>query len=72
MCEKVLIEEITLLRLPEVLSILPISKSHFLQKVKDGVFPRGIKIGPRTTAWKLKDIAALIKELESKSGEEAV
>jgi predicted DNA-binding transcriptional regulator AlpA len=49
------------LRLPQVLSLVPISKSAWREGCKTGRFPKPVKLGPRTTAWKAEDIAALVK-----------
>lgn len=49
-----------LLRLPEVLKIIPVSKSTWWAGVKTGRFPKPIKLGPRTTAWRESDIRALM------------
>jgi predicted DNA-binding transcriptional regulator AlpA len=51
------------LRLPQVLNLVPISKSAWWEGCKTGRFPRPVKLGPRTTAWKAEDIAALVKQL---------
>ena len=51
------------LRLPQVLNIVPISKSAWWEGCKTGRFPKPVKLGPRTTAWKAEDIAALVKQL---------
>jgi predicted DNA-binding transcriptional regulator AlpA len=51
------------LRLPQVLHIAPISKSAWWEGCKTGRFPKPVKLGPRTTAWKAEDIAALVKQL---------
>jgi predicted DNA-binding transcriptional regulator AlpA len=51
------------LRLPQVLALLPISKSSWWEGCKEGRFPKPVKLGPRTTAWKAEDIAALVKTL---------
>jgi predicted DNA-binding transcriptional regulator AlpA len=51
------------LRLPQVLSFVPISKSAWWEGCKTGRFPKPVKLGPRTTAWKAEDIAALVKQL---------
>ena len=51
------------LRLPQVLHIVPISKSAWWEGCKNGRFPKPVKLGPRTTAWKAEDIAALVKQL---------
>ena len=51
------------LRLPQVLHFVPVSKSAWWEGCKTGRFPKPIKLGPRTTAWKAEDIAALVKQL---------
>lgn len=48
-------------RLPQILTIFPVSKSTWWQGVKDGRFPPGVKLGPRTTAWRVEDIRRLIE-----------
>lgn len=58
------------LRLPQVLTIIPISKSAWWQGCKDGRYPKPIKLGPRTTVWRSADIAALVRRLSSQSGTE--
>lgn len=47
-------------RLPQVLHVLGIGKTSFWDGVKTGRFPAPVKLGPRTTAWKVEDIRALI------------
>ena len=51
-----------LIRLKEVLKLIPVSKSMWWLGVKKGRFPKPVKLGPRTTAWKLSDILKLIEE----------
>ena len=51
------------LRLPQVLRLVPVGRSSWWRGVKAGRYPRGIKIAPRTTAWKTADILALLAEL---------
>lgn len=55
------------LRLPQILEIIPVSKSAWWQGCKDGRFPKPVKLGPKTTAWKAEDIAALIERIGSPS-----
>ncbi len=50
-------------RLPTVLSKIPVSRSSWWQGIKDGRYPAGIKIGPRTTAWLQSDIEDLCSRL---------
>jgi predicted DNA-binding transcriptional regulator AlpA len=49
-------------RLAQILTIIPISKSSWWQGVKDGRFPKPIKLGPRTTVWRVEDIQSLLRE----------
>jgi prophage regulatory protein len=39
---------------------IPVSKSTWWAGVKSGRFPQPIKLGPRTTAWRVEDIQELI------------
>lgn len=40
---------------------IPVSKSTWWQGVKDGRFPRPLKLGPRTTVWRAEEIRALFE-----------
>jgi prophage regulatory protein len=48
---------------PPIPALIPVGKSTWWQGVKDGRFPKPIKLGPRTTAWRVEDILALIASL---------
>lgn len=49
-------------RLKDVLSVVPVSKSSWWAGVREGRFPRPTKkFGPRITAWDVKDIRALLE-----------
>lgn len=50
-------------RLPQILAVIPISKSQFWLGVKNGRFPRPIKLGVKTTVWRVEDIRELIDRL---------
>ena len=43
--------------------IIPVSKSTWWAGVASGKFPKPVKLGPATTAWRAEDIQALVKEL---------
>ena len=45
-----------LLRLPEVLSIIPVSRSSWYDGMQTGRYPAPVKIGPRAVAWRSADI----------------
>jgi predicted DNA-binding transcriptional regulator AlpA len=47
-------------RLPQVLSVIPVSKSAWWAGIKSGKFPKSVKLGHRTTAWRVEDIRDLI------------
>jgi prophage regulatory protein len=52
-----------LLRLSQIIpGILPVSKSHFWQGVKDGRYPQPVKLSTRVTTWRESDILALVKK----------
>ena len=48
-------------RLPQILHVLGISASAWWQGVKDGKYPQPVKLGPRTTVWRVEEIRALIR-----------
>lgn len=51
-------------RLCNILQLIPISKSSWWAGVKSGKYPQPVKLGPRTTAWKVEDIRALIEAIK--------
>lgn len=57
-----------LLRLHQVLEIIPVGKSSWWKGVREGKYPQPVKLGQRTTCWRLSDIERLIKELGKETG----
>ena len=53
------------LRLSQVLEVFPVSKSTWWHGVKVGRFPQSVKLGPRTTAWRIEDIQKLLDEVSN-------
>jgi len=51
------------LRLPQVLAVIPISRSAWWQGVREGRYPPSIRLSPRCTAWRCEDIIELIERL---------
>ena len=43
-------------------AIIPISKSSWWAGVKEGRFPQPIKLGKRTTVWRVEDIRLLFEK----------
>jgi prophage regulatory protein len=41
---------------------IPVGRSTWWAGVKTGRFPKPVKLGPRTTAWKVEDIRSLIEK----------
>lgn len=53
-----------LVRLSQILAPagpIPVSKSTWWQGVKDGRFPQPLKLGPRTTVWRVEEVRALFE-----------
>lgn len=56
------------LRLPQIIGdkkhnlppIIPVSKSAWWEGCRTGKYPTPLKLGPRTTVWRVEDIRALI------------
>ncbi|MGZ7049248.1 MAG: helix-turn-helix transcriptional regulator [Methanobacterium sp.] len=46
-------------------AVIPISRTSFLNGVKSGIYPQPVKLGERTTAWKVQDIRDLIERLNN-------
>ena len=57
------LDNAALLRLPQVLNLIPVSRSAWWAGCKNGRYPKPVKIGPRTTAWRAEDIRALPRKL---------
>jgi prophage regulatory protein len=45
---------------PPIAPIIPVGKSTWWAGVKSGRFPKPVKLGPRTTAWRVNEIRKLI------------
>ncbi len=54
-------------RLPQVLAVIPISKSQFWLGVKNGRFPQPIKLRAKTTTWRVEDIRDFIARLSQQA-----
>ncbi|MEZ2346870.1 helix-turn-helix transcriptional regulator [Terriglobus sp. RCC_193] len=63
--------ETGLLRLPQIIgnpkkgipALIPVSKSAWWAGIKDGRYPKGVHLGPRTTAWTVESVRALIESV---------
>ncbi len=56
----------TLLRLKDVLAIYPISRTSFYDGMKLGLYPKPLRLGKKTVAWRAQEIEAAIDALNKK------
>lgn len=47
---------------PPVIPIIPVGNTTWWEGVKSGRFPKPIKLGPRTTVWRVEDIQCLLEK----------
>ena len=55
------IPPITLMRIPQILKVMPVSKSKFWLMVQKGEFPKPIKIG-RSSFWTIEQVQSFIRD----------
>jgi len=53
--------------IPPTPAIIPVSRSHWWEGIKQGKFPRGIKLSERCTVWRVEDILQLIERYSTRS-----
>lgn len=59
------------LRLPQIIGdpkkgippIIPVSRSSWWNGVKSGKYTKPVKLGSRTTAWRVENIRALVESI---------
>lgn len=54
------IPESGFIRLPQVLSLFPVSRTAWYDGIKKGIYPAPVKLSERTAAWRVSDIRALL------------
>lgn len=47
-------------------ALIPVSKSHWWDGVKRGIYPAPVHLTPRVTVWRAEDVRALIENGVSK------
>ena len=57
------------LRIKQVLQIIPVGKSSWWAGIQSGRYPKGVKLGARTTAWRCEDIRQLLEDLSNGGAE---
>jgi prophage regulatory protein len=57
---------VALIRIPQILKVMPVSKSKFWLMVQKGEFPKPIKIG-RSSFWTVEQVQAFIGDRAKQS-----
>jgi prophage regulatory protein len=52
-----------LLRLPEVLAIVPVGRSTWYEGVRQGAYPQPVRLSTRTVAWPEDSIRTLVQRI---------
>jgi len=55
------IEDIAILRMPEVKKLTGISRSSIYRMMADGIFPNSVSLGSRAVGWMVGDIRAWLQ-----------
>lgn len=50
-------------KLPQVLKVIPVSKSTWFRGIAAGKYPKPVKIGTRSSAWRVEEIRECIANL---------
>lgn len=58
-----------LIRLPEVLDLIPVSRTTFLTEVRKGRYPAPVRLSRSCTAWRWGEIKALAESFTVGEGE---
>lgn len=45
----------------QIMELIPISRSAWWEGCRTGRYPKPVKLGPRTTVWRVEDIRAFIE-----------
>lgn len=53
--------KVGVVRLPQILAVLPFSRSTWIRGIQEGRFPKPIKYGPRTQAWRVEDVREVLE-----------
>lgn len=66
------IPQIGYIRIHQILEIIPVSRSSWWAGVKAGKYPKPVKLGENTTAWRAEDIHDLIKRINDEANKAGV
>jgi len=51
-------------RLAQILEVIPVSKSTWWRGVRDGRFPKPVKLSERASGWKVEDVRECMQKFE--------
>lgn len=60
------------LRLPQVLRLIPVSKSTWFRGIKAGKYPAPVKIGVRASGWRVVDVRRCMADLDAGQAVEVI
>jgi predicted DNA-binding transcriptional regulator AlpA len=55
-----------LLKIKDVLKIIPVSKATWYNGIRNGRYPKPVKIGLKAVAWRKQDIDDFLKSLNER------
>ena len=61
------VSPVALIRIPQILKVMPVSKSKFWLMVQKGEFPKPIKIG-RSSFWTVEQVHGFLRKRAEESG----
>jgi prophage regulatory protein len=41
--------------------LIPVSRSSFYQGIRDGIYPKAVKLGKRASAWRMSELMRVIE-----------
>ncbi|QDM16062.1 AlpA family phage regulatory protein [Tardiphaga sp. vice304] len=53
----------TLVRIEAIVGktgLIPVSRSAFYQGIKDGIYPKPVRLGKRTSVWRMSELMQVI------------
>jgi prophage regulatory protein len=53
------------LRMKQVLELLPVARSTLYSWIKQGKFPKPVKLGPKISAWRMTDIMDHMRTIQA-------
>ena len=42
--------------------LIPVSRSSFYQGIRDGIYPKPVRLGKRTSAWRMSELMQVIQK----------